>query len=95
MQSWGMVMPVVALAPNGFRGNAQMKTVSVRIDDDVKERWEALAEAHGLSSDNMMSQALVEKLEELEEFYVVKERIAKPFTPVSDADVWKRFGLAD
>jgi RHH-type rel operon transcriptional repressor/antitoxin RelB len=72
-----------------------MKTVSVRLDESVKARWERLAEAHGLNQSQLMREAIVEKLEELEDFYTVKARLAAPFTPVPDDEVWKRLGLAD
>ncbi len=42
-----------------------------------------------------MRDAIVEKLEELEDFYVVKARMREPFEPVADAEVWKQLGLAD
>lgn len=72
-----------------------MKTVSIRIDDDIKARWDELAEVHGLDSGRLMRQAIVEKLEELEDYYVVKERTATPFQPVPNEEVWRRLGLED
>lgn len=72
-----------------------MKTVTIRIDDDVMTRWDELAQAHGLDSGRLMRQAIVEKLEELEDFYVVKARTAKPFQPVPNEEVWRRLGLED
>ncbi|QBK29355.1 type II toxin-antitoxin system RelB family antitoxin [Roseitalea porphyridii] len=72
-----------------------MKSVSVRIDDDIKARWERLSDEHGLNASHLMRQAIVEKLEELEDFYTVRQRLSEPFDPVPDEDVWKRAGLAD
>ena len=72
-----------------------MKTISVRIDDDLKKRLDRLTDAHGLNASHLMRQAITEKLEELEEFYAVRERLAEPFTPVPNDEVWKRVGLAD
>ena len=72
-----------------------MATVSVRIDDDTKSRWNSLAKTHGLNQSELFRQAIVEKLEELEDFYVVRERTAKPFKPVPNDDVWKELGIED
>lgn len=72
-----------------------MATVSIRIDDDTKSRWNDLARAHGLNQSELFRQAIIEKLEELEDFYVVRERLAKPFKPVANDDVWKELGIED
>jgi predicted DNA-binding protein len=72
-----------------------MATVSIRIDDDTKSRWNDLARAHGLNQSEIFRRAIIEKLEELEDFYVVKERLAKPFKPVANDDVWKELGIED
>lgn len=72
-----------------------MATVSVRIDDDTKSRWSSLAKTHGLNQSELFRQAIVEKLEELEDFYVVRERLAKPFRSVANEDVWKDLGVED
>ena len=72
-----------------------MATLSIRIDDDVKSRWNDLAQTHGLNQSELFRQAIIEKLEELEDFYVVRERLSKPFQSVSNDDVWKDLGIAD
>ncbi len=72
-----------------------MKTISIRIDDGVKERWNDLADRHGLNQSRLMREAILEKLEELEDFYVVRERTRKPFVTIPDADVWSRFDDKD
>lgn len=72
-----------------------MKSLSIRVDDDIKDRLDALSEKHGLNTSHLMRQAIAEKLEELEDFYMVRTRLAEPFEPVSNEDVWKRVGLAD
>lgn len=72
-----------------------MATVSIRIDDAIKTRWNDLAKAHGLNQSEIFRQAIGEKLEELEDFYLVRKRMAKPFTAISDDDVWKELGLED
>ncbi len=70
-----------------------MKTVSVRIDDDVKQRWAELAKAHGLNPSQHMRDAIIDRLEELEDYYVVKERLSKPYETIPDDEVWKILGL--
>ncbi len=72
-----------------------MKTISIRIDDDIKQRWDALADRHGLNASHLMRQAIAEKLEELEDFYVVRARTSSPFEPVANEDVWRKLGVAD
>jgi predicted DNA-binding protein len=72
-----------------------MATVSIRIDDDTKSRWNDLAKAHGLNQSELFRQAIINKLEELEDFYVVRERLAKPSKTISNEDVWKEVGTKD
>lgn len=72
-----------------------MKTISIRIDEDVKSRWDRLADEHGLNQSRLMREAIVEKLEELEDFYVVKSRTQEPFTPIPNEEVWRRLGFED
>ena len=72
-----------------------MKTISIRIDETVKQRWDRLAGDYGLNQSQLMREAILDKLEELEDFYVVRERVAVPFEPVSDKDVWANLDLED
>jgi len=72
-----------------------MATVSIRIDDETKDRWRSLAKAHGLNQSELFRQAIIKKLVELEDFYVVKERLSKPFKTISNEDVWKKLGIED
>ena len=72
-----------------------MKTLSVRIDDDIKARWERLAAAHGLNQSQLMREAITERLEELEDFYAVQSRLTQPFEPVSNDEAWRRLGFAE
>lgn len=72
-----------------------MKTISVRIDDETKQRLDRLTVSHGLNASHLMRQAISEKLEELEDFYTVSERMASTFKPVSNDEVWKRLGIKD
>ncbi len=72
-----------------------MATLSIRIDDEVKARWTRLSAEFGLNQSQLFRQAIEEKLEELEDFYIVRERLDKPFKTVSNEDVWKDLGLED
>ena len=74
---------------------SSMKTISIRIDETVKQRWDRLAGEYGLNQSKLMREAILDKLEELEDFYVVKERTAGSFEPVSNDDVWAKLGLED
>ena len=72
-----------------------MASLSIRIDDEIKARWERLSEEQGLNTSHLMRQAIIEKLEELEDFYVVRKRLSEPFEPIPAEDIWKELGLED
>ena len=72
-----------------------MKTLSIRIDDDIKQRWSQLAEAHGLNPSQHMRAAIIDRLEELEDYYVVRERLEQPYKTIPHDDVWRSRGLND
>ena len=70
-----------------------MATVSVRIDDDIKQRLNRIAELTGKSQTSILREAILDKREELEDHLVVTERLARPFRSVSNEDVWKDIGI--
>ncbi|MFB9949820.1 DUF6290 family protein [Rhizobium puerariae] len=72
-----------------------MATFSIRIDDDIKARWARLSADYGLNQSQLLRQAIEEKLEELEDFYAIRERLDKPFRTIPNDDVWKEIGLED
>ena len=72
-----------------------MKTLSVRIDDEIKRRLDELTAKHGINRSHVVREALVEKLEELEDFYVARERLGKPYKSVTHEKLMKDAGLAD
>ncbi|MBW6423471.1 ribbon-helix-helix protein, CopG family [Rhizobium sp. XQZ8] len=72
-----------------------MATLSIRIDDDIKARWAKLSADFGLNQSQLFRQAIEEKLEELEDFYAIRERLDRPFKTVSNDDVWKELGIED
>lgn len=72
-----------------------MKTLSIRIDDEIKSRWEQLAKEHGLNPSQHMRAAIIDRLEELEDYYVVKERLSKPYKTIPHEEVLRQLGLND
>lgn len=72
-----------------------MTSMSIRVDAEIKARWEKLSEEHGLNASHLIRQAIVEKLEELEDFYVVRKRLSEPFEPVRADALWEELGLED
>ena len=72
-----------------------MKTLSIRIDDDIKQRWNQLAQAHGLNPSQHMRAAIIDRLEELEDYYVVRERLEQPYKTIPHEEVLRQLGLSD
>ena len=69
-----------------------MAIISIRIDDDIKRRLGRIADMTGLSQSEFLPEAVYEKLEELEDFQLAKERMEKPFRTVPNEQVWKDLG---
>ena len=73
--------------------------LSVGLPEDLEKRLEALAKATGRSKTYYVREALIQKLEDMEDLYLaeaVMERIAsgeEKTTPL--ADVERELGLAD
>ena len=72
-----------------------MSTLSIEIDGELQSRWEELAKKHGLDPRQQMTDAIIDRLEELEDYYVVKERTSGPYETIPDEEVWKILGLGD
>jgi predicted DNA-binding protein len=72
-----------------------LRSISIRVEDEVKERLDALASAHQLNLSAVLREAIVERLEELEDFYEVSARLARPHRRLSNAEVWAAPDLAD
>jgi predicted DNA-binding protein len=72
-----------------------MRSISVRVEDGLKERLERLARAHGLNLSHVLREAIAERVEELEDFYEVSARLARPHRRLSDAEVWAELDRAD
>lgn len=73
--------------------------LSVRLPEELEQRLEALAKATGRSKTYYVREALVAKLEDMEDLYIaeaVLERIAsgeEKTTPLADLE--RELGLAD
>ena len=73
--------------------------LSVRLPEELEQRLEALAKATGRSKTYYVREALIQKIEDMEDLYLaeaVLERIAsgeERTTPL--ADVERELGLAD
>ena len=72
-----------------------MRSISFRVEDGLKERLVCLARAHGLNLSHVVREAIAERVEDLEDFYEVSARLARPHRRLSDADVWAELDLAD
>ncbi len=68
---------------------------TVQIPDEIAQQYEHFARTTGSSPDKMMRQALIEKLEDLEDIQLAEERIAAGLTPVSMEEMVKNLGLDD
>jgi predicted DNA-binding protein len=72
-----------------------MTTISFTIEDEIKARFEALAERLGFDQAQLLRDALLEKLEELEDYQAVTERMSRPYRTLSNEQVWKDLDLED
>lgn len=72
-----------------------MDTLSVEIDGELKARWDELARQHGLDPTQQITAAIIDRLEELEDYYVVKERLSRPYETIPHEEVLSRLGLND
>ncbi len=70
-----------------------MKPVTIRLDDEVMSRLEALSEAHGINPEDLVREAIIERLEELEDFYAVDARMKEAFRPIGNDEAWSRLGF--
>jgi RHH-type transcriptional regulator, rel operon repressor / antitoxin RelB len=70
--------------------------LSVRLPEEIETRLEALAQKTGRTKTFYIREAVLEHLEDLEDYYLALERIQNPEgEPVSLADVIARLGFDD
>lgn len=67
-----------------------MVTFTISFDDDVVERWSALAAAQGVDLDEKMTQAIVDRMEEKEDYAALKARFSKPGETLSREELMSR-----
>ena len=72
-----------------------MRSISIRVEEGLKQRLERLAQAHGLNLSHVLREAIAERVEALEDFYEVSARLARPHRRVPDAEVWAELDRAD
>jgi predicted DNA-binding protein len=72
-----------------------MHTLTIEIDDEAKAHWDRLARSTGRSLDDLLRAAIADRLEDLEDYVAVKERLSKPYESISDDEVWKTLGLGE
>ncbi len=65
-----------------------MQSFSVEVADEVGQRLTRLAAEHGLDLGETLRQAVEERVEELEDYYAVRERLGRPHRRVTDAEAW-------
>lgn len=69
------------------------QTVSFRVDEEVHDRLMAATDKLGLNASKVFRDALIDKLEELEELAIVYERLKqnRPKKPINE--LWSELGL--
>jgi predicted DNA-binding protein len=76
-------------------GTGPMTTITLAIDDRIKERLDDLARRYGVNQAQLLQEALLEKIEELEDHQLVIERINRPHEVIENRQVWKELDLED
>jgi RHH-type transcriptional regulator, rel operon repressor / antitoxin RelB len=77
-----------------FRPKAVAR-ISFSIDDEMKVRFEAVAAHLRLDRDQLFREALLEKIEELEDYHAVRGRLDRPHARIDDEQVWRELDLED
>jgi RHH-type rel operon transcriptional repressor/antitoxin RelB len=73
--------------------------LAIHLSDDIEQRLDALAKATGRSKESYLQEAIVEYLDDLEDFYLAEQRLADIHAgragTVSLAEVEHDLGLAN
>lgn len=72
-----------------------MSTITCRVDDDIKHRLDSVVEQLGLNQSKIIRDAVIERLEELEELALLMERIKANRRKRPINELWKELGLDD
>ncbi len=71
------------------------KMIAVRLPDEIEKRLNALARKTGRTKTFYVREAVLEHLQDLEDYYLAAARLEKKLPAVSLAEMEKRVGLAD
>ncbi len=69
--------------------------LAIRLTPDIEKRLDALAKKTGRSKTYYAREAILEYLEDLEDYYLALARVEKNLPGLSLEEVEKRLGLAD
>ena len=69
--------------------------ISIRLEQDIEERLNALAEITGRTKTFYIREAISEKLADLEDIYIAEQRIEKPARIWTMDEVEQGIDLAD
>lgn len=70
-----------------------MSIMTFRLENDIKNRLDAVVDKLGLNQSKIVRDAVVTKLEELEELASLLERVQANRTKKPIAELWKELGL--
>jgi RHH-type transcriptional regulator, rel operon repressor / antitoxin RelB len=69
--------------------------LALRLPPDIEKRLDALAKRTGRTKSFYAREAIIEKIEDLEDQYLVQEHIQNPMEAIPLDDVLAEFGLAE
>ena len=69
--------------------------ISIRLGDDIEQRLERLAQLTGRTKTYYIRQAVIEKLDDLEDIYIAQQRLENPAERVGIAEVRRELGVDD
>ena len=70
-----------------------MSILTFRLEDEVKDRLDAVVNQLGLNQSKILRDAVIERLEELEEMAVLMQRVKAKRPKRSINELWKELGL--
>lgn len=69
--------------------------LAIRLPEDIETRLEKLAKETGRSKTYYAREAILEYIEDLEDYYLAVSRLEKKLPAISIAEAEKKLGLAD
>ncbi|MGB4249013.1 MAG: ribbon-helix-helix protein, CopG family [Pseudohongiellaceae bacterium] len=70
-----------------------MSILTFRLENDIKNRLDAVVDKLGLNQSKIVREAVVAKLEELEELAALLDRVQANRSKKPIAELWKELGL--